>query len=524
MARPQDSFDAIVIGGGHNGLVAAAYLGRAGLRVGLFEASATLGGALATGEISPDYRISTAAHLIEAIPRRIEKDLKLARHGLRFAERRIATIALARDKKHFLLSKRRADPAALNHRNASEAAAYAAFSDRLTHYAKVLAPLLAAPAPAPASGAARNAIRQLLWRAERLGPAALEMLLHDMPGSIGDLVGENFETEPLKGAIAFEAVRGSADGPFSAGTVFRLVHRMALRLGTMGHSAPVGGLGGLVDALARAAESHGVALMTSSPIGRIRVENGVAAGVETGEGDFVAAPLILSGADPSRTMTDLLDPEHLDAGFARRMRRAVPRGATAKLNLALDGLPTIQGLAPIDYGARLLVVPSLAELDEAFIRFKRGEVSSEPAMEITVPSVLDASLAPSGQHVMSVLVQYVPYEAKGGWDGRRDRLLGRIVDTLSLYAPDLGRKIVAGELLLPSDIEKKFGLAGGDWHHGACVSDRVPLLRPTSELAAMRTPVPGLYLCGAGAHPGGGISGLPGKLAAEQALADRRRA
>lgn len=524
MRLPDRSFDAIVIGGGHNGLVAAAYLGRAGRRVVLLEASATLGGALATGEISPGYGISTAAHLVEAMPRRIEKDLKLARHGLRFAERRVPTIALARDKKHFLLSTRRADPAALNHRNAKEAAAYRAFSDRIAVYAKVLAPLLGEAAPLPASGEARNALRQLLWRAERLGPATIEALFHDLPGSIGDLVGETFETEPLKAAIAFEAVRGTADGPFSPGTVFRLIHRTAMRIGTMGHSAPVGGLGGLVDALARAAEGFGVVVRTSSPVARIHVENGVATAVETAAGDVIAAPLILSSANPRRTMLDLLDAEHLDAGLVRRVARIGPSGATAKLNLALDGLPTIQGLSPIDYGARLLAVPSLDELDEAFIRFKRGEFASEPIMEVTVPSVRDTTLAPAGQHVMSVLVQYVPYEAKGGWAGLRDRLLGRIVDTLSLYAPDLGRMIVAGELLLPPDIEEKFGLAGGDWHHGVGRADRFLMLRPTPELAGMRTPLKGLYLCGAGSHPGGGISGLPGKLAAELAMADRRRA
>lgn len=524
MRLPERSFDAIVIGGGHNGLVAAAYLARAGRRVVLLEASETLGGALATGEISPDYRVSTAAHLVEAMPRRIEKDLKLARHGLRFAERRVPTIALARDKKHFLLSTRRADPAALNHRNAKEADAYAAFSSRIALYAKVLAPLLGEAAPVPASGEAHNALRQLFWRAERLGPATIETLFHDLPGSIGDLVSETFETEPLKAAIAFEAVRGTADGPFSPGTVFRLIHRTAMRLGTMGHSAPLGGLGGLVDALARAADGFGAVIRTSTPVARIHVENGVASGVETTAGEIILAPLVLSSANPRRTMIDLVGAAHLDARLAKRMVQIGPRGATAKLNLALDGLPTIQGLAPIDYGTRLLVVPSLEELDEAFIRFKRGEFASEPVMEVTIPSLRDAALAPAGHHVMSVLVQYVPYEAKGGWAGQRDRLLGRIVDTLSLYAPDLGRKIVAGELLLPPDIEEKFGLAGGDWHHGVGAADRFLMLRPTPDLAAMRTPLKGLYLCGAGAHPGGGISGLPGKLAAELAMADRRRA
>lgn len=519
------SFDAIVIGGGHNGLVAAAYFAKAGRRVILLEASEVLGGALATGEISPDYRISTAAHLVEAMPRRIEKDLKLARHGLRFAQRQMTTIALARDKRHLTMSSRRQDLVALRQWSAQDAAAYVAFTARMKAYAGLLRPMLgAAPPVSGETSDAASVFRKLVWNARRLGKASFEDLLRVLPESIGDLADENFEMPLLKAALAFEAVRGTAEGPFSPGTSFNFIYREAMRHETAGISLPQGGLGGFVEALARAAESLGVIVRTSAPVKRITVENGVATGVETEAGELLLAPAILSNVDPSDTMLRLVGPAHLDARLASRLGRTGRRGATAKLNLALDGLPTIPGLAPSEYGARLLAVPSLQELDAAFASFKRDELPFEPPMEMTIPSVVDRTLAPLGHHVMSVLIQYVPSDVKGGWAGQRDRFLDRVLETLSTYAPDIRDRIIAGEMLLPSDIEAKFGLPGGDWHHGELRADQFAMFRPAPALARYRTPLKGLYLCGAGSHPGGGISGMPGRLAAELALSEGRRA
>lgn len=519
-----EKFDAIVIGGGHNGLVAAAYLARARRRVLLLEASEALGGALATSEISPDYLVSTAAHLIEAMPRRIEKDLRLAKHGLRFPARVLPTILLARDRRHLRMTARRHDRIALREWYGDDAAAHAALMQRIASYAKALAPLLGQAAPL--SGGAQTAhrvLRRLFRQVYGFGSGSFEALLHELPGSIGDLAEQTFETEALKALVAFEAVRGTAEGPFSPGTVFSLIYRQAMRQGALGPSVPLGGVGGLIGALAAAAHSLGVTIRVSSPVAHIRVENGAVRGVELQGGEFVEAPSVLSSADPRHTMLDLLGAQYCDAGLASQVARIGMRGATAKLNLALDGLPTIQGLEPAEYGARLLALPSLAELDQAYVSFKRGEVAFEPPMEVTLPSVNDASLAPPGQHVMSILVQYVPYEVRGGWAGQRDRLLGRIIDTLSVHAPDLRQRIVAGELLLPADIERKFGLPGGGWNHSEMRPDQLLMFRPTPGLAGMRTPLKGLYLCGAGAHPGGGISGVPGRLAAGLAIADEAR-
>ncbi|MFZ2468508.1 MAG: NAD(P)/FAD-dependent oxidoreductase, partial [Parvibaculum sedimenti] len=371
---------------------------------------------------------------------------------------------------------------------------------------------------------AKAAFRSLVWRARRLGQPSLEALLRTLPGSIGDLVDDTFEMPLLRAAFAFDAVRGAAEGPYSPGTALNLIYRRALQHERKGTSLPRGGMGALVEALRRSAEGFGVAIKTGTAAKRIIIENGIAKGVETEAGDFLHAPAILSSVDPRATMLDLVGHAHLDAGLASRLAQASRRGATAKLNLALEGLPTIAGLSPAEYGARLLVLPSLNEFDQAFASFKRGKLPDELAMEVTVPSVVDATLAPIGHHVMSVLIQYVPFDVAGGWAAQRDRLLDRVIGTLSLYAPDIRARIIAGEMLLPPDIEAKFGLEGGEWHGSEMRPDQLLMFRPAPELAQYRTPLKGLYLCGAGNHPGGGVSGRPGQLAAELALSDGRRA
>jgi phytoene dehydrogenase-like protein len=524
MFLPDSSFDAIVIGGGHNGLVAAAYLGKAGRRVLLLEASPRLGGALTTGEISPDYLVSTGAHLLDAMPRQIEKDLKLSKNGLRYATRCVPTIVLDRDKQHLVLSTRRADLEIMRRHSHADTEAYVAHVARMKSYASLLTPLLNDALPAAGMEQLRGVLRKLVWRAERLGSATLEDLLRQLPGSIGDMLDDTFETPLLKGALALDALLGSNEGPYSAGTVLSAIYRGSLRATSTGPHLVEGGLGAFIDALAAAAARFGVIIRTSAPVKRILIEDGVTKGVETDAGEIFETPLVLSSAHPRATMLGMVGAKNLDAGLVKRLSHIADGGATAKLNLALDGLPTIQGLSPAEYGARLLVAPSLSSLDEAFASFKHGGFSSDIAMEVTIPSVGDAPLAPPGQHVMSIVLQYVPYAATGGWEETRDRLIDRVIETLSLYAPDLKQRIVAGELMLPSDIERKFGLPGGNWYHGDMGMDRLLMFRPAPELARYRTPLKGLYLCGTGSHPGGGISGLPGQLAARAAMKDGGRA
>lgn len=524
MSLSDRHFDAIVIGAGHNGLIAASYLAKAGRRVLLLEASTRLGGALITAEISPDYRVSTSAHLLDALPRRIEKDLKLTKHGLRYAKRAVQTIVLDPGLNHITLSSKRGDLDILRRHSAADAAAYAGFAARMKSYAAILGPLLLDVLPTGAPDPLARRLRRLIWRAERLGSETLESLMRQLPGSIGDMLDDTFETPLLKGALALDAVIGTGDGPYAAGTALNAVTRKALRAISNGPHIIEGGLGGFTDALSAAAASFGVVIRAATDVKRILIADGRVRGVETQSGEIYEAPLVLSSAHPRETMLDMVGAKYLDAGLVKRLTEIADTGATAKLNLSLDGLPTIQGLSPQEYGARFLIAPSLASLDNAYTAFKHGGFATDLPLEMTIPSVTDAPLAPPGQHVMSIVVQYVPYEVTGGWSGARDRFVDRVIETLSEFAPDLRDRIVAGELMLPQDFERKFGLVNGGWYHGDMRLDQLLTSRPAPGLARFSTPLKGLYLCGVGSHPGGGICGLPGEYAARLALSEGGRA
>ena len=518
MSQSEHIFDAIVIGGGHNGLIAAAYLGKAGKRVLLLEASTRLGGALTTAEISPDYRISTAAHLLEALPPHIEKDLKLAKHGLRFAMRHVPTIALDRDHNHIKFSSRRECSDILRRHSEADVEAFAAYSAQLKSVSALLRPLFFNALPDADGPSIASRLRRLVWRAELMGSCKLERLIRQLPGSIGDQLNATFESPLLKGALALDAIIGTANGPYEAGTSFAAMARHGLRSLSRGPHLVEGGLGAFIDALAEAALSHDVVIKAATEVREINVVDGRVTGVTTDGGESFEAPLVLSSAHPRNTILKLAGVRHFDAGLIKQASGITDTGATAKLNLSLEDLPTIQGLAPDDYKSRFLVVPSLACLDDAFTAFKHGDFASTLPMEVTFPSVADPRLAPHGQHVMSIIVQYVPYDMVGGWEKHRDRLVDCVLETLKVHMPDLRSRIVAGELMLPPDIERKFGLAKGGWHQGDMRIDQMLTFRPMPGVSRYATPVEGLYLCGTGSHPGSGVSGLPGKLAAETVL------
>ena len=510
MAWGGRKYDAIVIGGDLNGLAAAAYLGRAHQRVLVLEESAKLGGVAVTGEIMPDYSVSTVAHLVEALPRGVERDLKLAKHGLRMAARDIPTVALDRDGKHFVVPRNRKDIAALAATQPRDAAAWRAFDKRMKAHAALLAPLLLADAVPDASN-----LRRLVWRAGWNRADRLGDLLHLLPQSIGDLLDAEFECPLLKGALALDAVLGGADGPYAPGTVLRLLHRMAMRGLGRGLSIPLGGLGALTDALAAAVAAQRGEIRTGARVMRLLVEDGAIAGVETSDGVAIAAPLVVSSVDPRLTMLGLLGAAHLETEEARRLDRTSRSGSVAKVNLALDGLPDFRGLAPALCGARLLVAPSLDVVDHAATDFGQRELSSEPVMEITIPSAVDPALAPAGHHVVSVLVPFMPHDLEGGWPARRDEFMQRVIKTIAQYAPDFPDRLIAGDVLTPPDIETRFGLPGGDWYRGGIRA---------ADLAGPRgpaTPVSGLWLCGPGRHPAESVTGLAGRDMAEAFAAER---
>jgi phytoene dehydrogenase-like protein len=338
--------------------------------------------------------------------------------------------------------------------------------------------------------------------------------------NVFDLLEENFESDALKGALGFDAVLGTNFGPRSPGTVLTLLYRLAAEFagGASALSQPAGGLGALCDALAKSAAQAGAVIRTASPVARILVDADRAVGVELASGERIAAAAVASSADPKTTFLKLLGARHLDTGFVRRVQHFRAKGLAAKLHLALDRAPQFSGVDAVALRGRLLLSPSLHYLERAYNHAKYGEYSSAPALEVTVPTINDPGLAPAGKHVLSAIVQYAPYALKAGWQNERERFTDLCIDTLEGVAPGLRGSVLKAELLTPVDIEREHGIDGGHWHHGDLAFDQFFMVRPVPGAAQHRTPLPGLFLCGAGCHPGGGVMGTAGRNAAQQVM------
>ncbi len=520
MSEDALQYDAIVIGAGHNGLVAAGYLAKAGKSVVVLDGADFVGGAARTAEISPDYQVSTAAHLVSGFPRKIEKDLKLAKHGLTWATSDMATVALDRDGKHIVLSSDRKNSlASVAAHGGADGEAWAQFDGRLRKYVKLLKPLLEGAVPSVSKDAVAKEATKMALRLEKLGPADLRAFLQLVPSSVAALLDRYFDGDLIKGALSFEATLGAHAGPHTPGTAFSLVYKRAQEAIGQGLGYPVGGAGGLTEALATSAEASGVRIRLESPVTEILIEEGKAKGVRLEDGTIFEAPVVLSSADPKTTCLDLVGARHFEAPVATRLSRIKMKGATAKVNLALEGLPTFENFSDREYGGRLVIAPDMGTVERSFTAAKRGELALEPVMELVIPSYHDPRLAPMGHHVMSIIIPNVPFDVEGGWDAQKEPFVKRIIDTISEYAPDLSDKIIAGEVLTPPELEETFGWGGRGWHQGNMSFDQLLAFRPTPGLANHEAEVQGLYLCGVGTHPGGGLTGLPGKLSAEAALA-----
>ncbi len=336
----------------------------------------------------------------------------------------------------------------------------------------------------------------------------------------GDMLDENFETDLLKGLLAAESVLGIAAGPRSPNSMLNLLYRLSGRA-SRNHEAlaiPHGGMATLAAALASAAQANGAIIRTNCAVASIEIKDGRAQAVEVAQEGRFTADLIISNTDPKTTFLDLVGEQYLDTGFVGRVHAIRMKGVTAKVNLALEDLPNFTGMEPEDLGGRILICPSVDYAERAFAPVKYGEIPHEPVMEITIPSIHDLSLTPLGQHVLSAVVQFVPYDVAGGWEKRKDEFVQRTIDALAYYAPNLKDIIIAGDILTPVDIETKFGLRGGHWHHGELALDQFGSLRALPGSAPYETPIPGLFLCGAGAHPGGGLTGIAGMNAAQHII------
>jgi phytoene dehydrogenase-like protein len=515
----------IVVGGGHNGLVCAAYLARAGRSVLVLESAATVGGAAVTREFSPGFRVSAAAHLLHLLPQRIVEDLELRKHGFELAGRGLPTTALGEGAPLLLRTGSIDGSSSVS---AADAAAYPEFVAQMQRFASALRPLLETTPPRLGSGVAadRWALLRMGWRLRRLGRRDLRELLRIGAMNVYDLLEERFDSPLLKGALAFDAVLGTNLGPRSPGSVLPLLYRLAAEsgAGADGLCQPRGGLGAVSQALAQAARAAGAEIRTNAVVRRLLVAGDHVDGVELDSGETFTAGTVASNADPKTTLLDLLGTEFLDASCVRRVSHLRMRGLAAKLHVALDDTPRFDGVPAASLAGRLLIAPSMEYLERAFNCSKYGEVSAQPSLEITIPTVNDPALAPRGGHVLSAIVQYAPHTPNEGWDKVRQPFIDSALAAIATHAPGLRSRIRAIELLTPQDLEQQFRMRGGHWHHGELSFDQFFMVRPVPGATQYQTPMPGLFLCGAGAHPGGGVTGLAGRNCARQILAEARAA
>jgi phytoene dehydrogenase-like protein len=521
--------DVVVIGGGHNGLVAGAYLARAGLRTVVLERRAVLGGACVTEEVWPGYRVSRAAYVAGLLRPRVIEELELPRHGLRLLRRAPSSYTPLPDGRGLLLGPDAAQNheqiAAFSARDAERYPQYEAFLDRV---ARLIEPQLDAPPPnlaRPSIGDLRSLAR-LAFGALRLRrelPEALALLL----GPARPALETWFESEPLRATLATDAVIGAWAPPSAPGTGYVLFHHvMGETHGERGVWAYVeGGMGALPAAIAAAAREAGAEIRLEAPVASIDVAGGRAQGVTLATGEAIEARAVVSGADPRVTLLGLLDPSALHDDTRRAVGAIDYTSGSLKINLALDRLPAFHGDGtprPEHHGTIHVGAQDLDALERAFAEAASGALPERPIIELTLPSSLDRTLAPEGHHVASMFVQYAPYApADASWDTLRDAFADRCCALVDEVAPGFSASILHREVLAPPDLEREFALSGGNLFHGAMTIDRLAFLRPTPALAHYRVPdVAGLYLCGAGTHPGGGVMGAAGRNAARVVAKD----
>ena len=504
----------VVIGGGHNGLVCAAYLAKAGRKVTVVEAAEQVGGAAATREFAPGFKAS-CAHLLYLLDAEISRELALDSHGLAMAREGLRTIALAEDGQNLVIGADDLDGPGLVD---GDRAAYREYRRFMSKFARVIGGLHK-QTPPRIRQERRDllALGKLALKIRMLGRDDMREFLRIAGINIYDVLQENFESPLLKGALCLDGVLGANSGPRSNNSVFTALHRLSgARPGDL--AVARGGTGAVADALAAAAREAGAEIRTGAAVEQITMDGGQVGGVRLASGEQIPAAAVVSNADPKTTILDLLGARHVEAGFAQRIVNFRAKGNAAKLHLALDSLPEFRGLSGDQAGDRLVIAPTMEYVERAFNPSKYGEYSTEPVAEIVIPTVHDASLAPAGRHVLSAIVQYAPRNLKAGWAEGKAAFTETVMDLLSRYSPDIREKTIATELLTPEDIEREFRISGGHWHHGELSLDQFLMLRPVPRAAQYRMPVEGLFLCGAGTHPGGGVMGSAGRNAAQAVL------
>jgi phytoene dehydrogenase-like protein len=528
--------DVVIIGGGHNGLVCAAYLAAAGLKVTVLERRHVVGGAAVTEEFFPGFRNSVASYTVSLLNPKVIRDLDLFANGLKIVERRISNFLPLPDGRHLKVGggKTREEVAKFSNRDADRLDDYAA---RLDAVADVLRSVVLETPPNVVTGGWTAAIPELVKSAKlgrRLSRLDMELrreLLDLFTKSAGDYLDGWFDSAPIKAAYGFDGIVGNFASPYTPGSAYVLLHHVFGEVngkkGVWGHA--VGGMGAITQAMAKCCAGRGVEIRTGSAVREVIVEKGRAVGVLTETGEAIRARIVVSNLNPKLLFGGLMDPAVLPVDFARRMANWRCGSGTFRMNVALSELPDFSCLPGKDvaehHTAGIIIGPSLAYMDRAYLDAKELGWSRRPIVEILIPSTLDDSLAPPGRHVASLFCQHVAPELPDGssWDEHREKVADLMIETVNAYAPNFRASVLGRQVLSPLDLERTFGLVGGDIFHGALSLDQIFSARPMLGHADYRAPIPGLYMCGSGTHPGGGVTGAPGHNAAREILRDVRR-
>ena len=528
--------DVLIVGGGHNGLVCAAYLASSGLKVTVLERRGVVGGAAVTEEFHPGFRNSVAAYTVSLLNPKVIRDLDLPRHGLRVVERELSNF-LPLDDAGYLTIGAGVTEREVAKFSARDAARLADYGKRLDVVADVLRDLVLETPPNVTAGSWLEALPELL-RGARLGKrlARLDMamrreLLDLFVKSAGDYLDGWFESAPIKAAYGFDGIVGNFASPYSAGSAYVLLHHVFGEVngkkGAWGHA--IGGMGAITQAMAKSAAERGVEIRVSSPVREVIVEAGRAAGVVLENGEALRARSVVSNLNPKLLYGRLIDPAALDQGFRERMNNWRCGSGTFRMNVALSELPdftVLPGRArAAHHTSGIIMAPSLAYMDQAYLDAKSGGWSKRPIVEMLIPSTLDDSLAPPGRHVASLFCQHVAPALPNGasWDDHREQVADVMVDLVNQHAPNFKASVLGRQIMSPLDLERTFGLIGGDIFHGALGLDQLFSARPMLGHGDYRGPLKGLYMCGSGTHPGGGVTGAPGHNAAREIISDFRR-
>ncbi|MEE9292197.1 MAG: NAD(P)/FAD-dependent oxidoreductase [Acidobacteriota bacterium] len=527
------SYDAIVVGAGHNGLTTAAYLARAGLSILVVERRDIVGGCCVTEEIAPGCRASTTSYIASMLRPEVVRDLDLGAHGLRMIPCEPGLqVALPGGVTIPWWTDNARAAAEIERFSKKDAVTFLRVDDQLKKLARYLQPFFLEPPPNIGARGLEGLMELLRVgrRFHRISGDEISQMVAFMSGSLGDFLDRNYESDEVKTLILANNVYGKHGGPYQNGTAIGLLFHLLAGgegglQGFFGHV--IGGMGSITGAMAAAGRVHGAEILTSSPVGRILVRDGRARGIALEDGTEIGARFVVSNADPKRTFLGMVDSSDIPADFRHAIAGIKMAGPCAKVNFVLSEEPRVEGM-PADADPRrrslFTLVPSLEFAERCYDEAKLGRFPEELWVDCVVASNVDDTLAPRGKHIMTCFVQYVPYQLKDGtWDENRELLGDRVVKMIARYAPNVPTAIVARQVLTPLDLERTYGLTEGNIFHGDLVLDQLFFMRPVPGWAQYRTPIQGLYLCGAGTHPGGGVTGAPGYNAARQVLKDLRR-